>query len=202
MAKHTVFFGFAAMIALSLSTACSGSGDSAPSRDLALVRACTGEYRCVFTALEQTLPAADSVQVELTASSGVCGAAELFTLYMDGSAVFDPSLQQPPSTWSGDRNQFKTCFQDSQLGCIECYAQGPTSASAPGTSTSPGASGHCTGEADDCESCGSTCHGQAGCYVEVGIGPYSSDHCIGHATACADISTKDSCDGQHGCSWQ
>ena len=192
MNQRTTIF---ALALLPLAAACSGGGNSADTRDLALLGDCSGKYSCLITAA--TNPSEATFSTELSSSNGICSADTLFDLYNDGSVQFNPTLAQPVGEWTGNRTEFSACFSDTKAGCLDCHLLGDPST--PSTSTT---GNHCVGEAEDCHSLGSSCDGQLGCYVQIGIVSSAYDRCVGSVKECEDISRKDFCNEQRGCSWQ
>ncbi|HEY4104454.1 MAG TPA: hypothetical protein VGM44_11205 [Polyangiaceae bacterium] len=191
MTKHIAFIAAATLAFASACSGGDGSSSSTKTRDLELVVQCSGTYSCIFTALEQTDPAEAIISDnELGFSNNVC-TSELFNLYPNGNVVFNATLEQPPGTWTGNRNEFSACFSDSKLGCVECSLTSAASA--------PGAQAHCVGQSESC-SATSGCH-QIGCHIEVSAVSSVYDTCEGAATPCSDIGNAGSCIGQLGCTW-
>ncbi|HEX3777434.1 MAG TPA: hypothetical protein VHV51_23340 [Polyangiaceae bacterium] len=201
MTKHIALIAAAA---LGFSSACSsadGSSSSAKTRDLELVLQCAGSYSCIFTALEQTDPGAAIVSDnELAFANNVCSTA-LFNLYPNGTVVFNAEFEQPPGTWTGDRDEFSACFSDSKFGCVNCSLTAGASAPASRTSVPQPVTGYCEGGAQPCnERNEPDCTELSGCMLVLSDTP-GQDFCTGAPTPCSGFDGPDVCNLDSGCWW-
>lgn len=151
-----------------------GNGDA---DETSLVGRCSGEYVCDIDGEEVT-----SV-LSRQASACFLGQIELLS---DGTGVGPDS---EPYTWEGDAEAFDLCTDGY---CFDCFSEESIK------------NGECVGSATSCQSIPkASCYAQSGCQYNVGSTlAESDDKCSGSAASCSYFTSRSSCIGQSGCSWE